>query len=128
MPPVPNPDEHLPLPPHAFQILLSVLDGERHGYAIIKDIEERTGGEMMLGTSTAYAAIKRMERDGLLEGTDGPRGRPSAGPRRRYYRLTDFGRAVARAEGVRIERLQRMIEGSSLLGGSKEVVRGEAGS
>lgn len=124
----PDPEQHLPLPPHAFQILLSVLDGERHGYAIIKNIEERTGGEMMLGTSTTYAAIKRMEREGLLEGADGPRDQPSAGPRRRYYRLTDFGRAVARAEGLRIARLQRMIEGSSLLDGSEEVVRGEAGS
>ncbi len=73
-------------------------------YSTIKDIEKRTGGEIVLGTSTAYAVIKRMVQDGLLEEGQGSTEDPSAGPKRRYYGITDFGRRVARAEGLRITR------------------------
>ena len=68
----PNPKEHLPLQPHVFQVLISLIESSRHGYSIIKDIGRRTGGEMALGTSTLYAAIKRMVKEGLLEETDRP--------------------------------------------------------
>lgn len=111
----PDPDGFLPLAPHSFQILLSLLERELHGYSIIKDVEERTGGEMCLGTSTAYAAIKRMVEDGLLERAEPPADERSGGPPRRYYRITDLGRQVARAEGLRITRLQRMVARTSLL-------------
>ena len=110
-----DPDGFLPLAAHSFQILLSLLERELHGYSIIKDVEERTGGEVRLGTSTAYAAIKRMVEDGLLEEAEPPGEESSGGPRRRYYRITDLGRKVARAEGLRITRLQRMVAGTSLL-------------
>jgi DNA-binding PadR family transcriptional regulator len=115
MPPSNDPSLHLPLAPHAFQILLSLLEGDRHGYSLIKDIEERTRGEMVLGTSTVYAAVKRMVEEGLLQEAPEPAQESSGGPRRRYYRITDFGREVARAEGLRINRLQRMVTESALL-------------
>ncbi|MGD2067847.1 MAG: PadR family transcriptional regulator [Gemmatimonadota bacterium] len=114
-----DPEGYLPLAPHTFQILLSLLDhGPLHGYSIIKDVEGRTEGRTKLGTSTAYAAIKRLVRDGLLEPALAPPGTDSEGPRRRYYRLTPFGRDVARAEGLRIVRLQRMVARTSLLDGN----------
>lgn len=113
-----HPEDHLPLAPHTFQILLSLLEhGPLHGYSIIKDVERRTGGRTKLGTSTAYAAIKRLARDGLLEPAPAPPAAESEGPRRRYYRITPYGRDVARAEGLRIVRLQRMVAGTSLLDG-----------
>lgn len=121
-----DPSLFLPLAPHAFQILLSLLDRDLHGYSLIKDIEGRTGGEMMLGTSTVYAAIKRMVQDGLLEEADLPHAETSGGPRRRYYRITAFGRQVATAEGLRIRRLQQMVAESSLLADVEASLTGEA--
>jgi DNA-binding PadR family transcriptional regulator len=121
-----DPTRFLPLSPHAFQILLSLLDRDLHGYSLIKDVEDRTGGEMVLGTSTAYSAIKRMVEDGLLEDADPPPAEPSGGPRRRYYRITDLGRRVARAEGLRIRRLQEMVAGTSLLDDGEAPLPGEA--
>jgi len=123
-----DPTRHTPLAPHSFQILLSLLDQELHGYSIIKDIEARTGGELILGTSTVYAAIKRMVQEGLLEATEAPASDQSGGPQRRYYRITDYGRRVARAEGLRITRLQDMVAGTSLLDGANPSVTGEAKS
>jgi DNA-binding PadR family transcriptional regulator len=128
MAPQPDPRLHLPLAPHAFQILLSLLERDRHGYSLIKDIEERTGGEMALGTSTVYAAVGRMVADGLLEEAPRPRGESSGGPRRKYYRITDLGRSVARAEGLRIHRLHRMVVDSALLDPSGGAIPEEASS
>jgi len=119
--------QHLPLAPHSFQILLSLLERELHGYSLIRDIEERTGGDMVLGTSTVYAAIKRMVQDGLLEETPAPSPEPSGGPQRRFYRITGRGRDVARAEGLRITRLERMVAGTDLLDGPSVPAGGEVG-
>lgn len=110
-----NPLQHLPMAPHSFQILLSLLDGDKHGYSIIKDIADRSGGKILLGTSTVYAAIKRMQREGLLRESHSPPDAVSEGPKRRYYGITPFGRQVARAEGVRIAELNDMVEGCALL-------------
>ena len=104
-----DPRSLLPLPAHVFQILLSLLDHDLHGYALIQDIARRTGGEMALGTSTLYAAIKRMVKAGLLAETDRPADADSDDERRRYYRATAFGQAVAREEARRIRRLHDMI-------------------
>jgi DNA-binding PadR family transcriptional regulator len=100
---------------HVFHILLSLVDGEQHGYGVIKDITRRTNGELILGTSTLYAAIKRLLREGLIEKTARPREADSDDPRRRYYRATAFGRAVAREEALRIRRLDRIIAKTALL-------------
>ncbi len=110
----PNPK---PLQSHVFHILMSLLDRQRHGYSIIKDISQRTNGEVELGTSTVYAAIKRMMRDGLLEETDKPADEDSADVRRRYYRATDLGREVAREEALRVRRLSRMVAEAKVLDG-----------
>jgi len=80
---------------------------------------------MVLGTSTVYAAIKRLVEDGLLEESPLPAPESSKGPRRRYYRITGFGKEVARAEGLRISRLQRMVEESSLLETGHSPLTGE---
>ena len=101
-----SPEEYnQPLTPPVFQVLLSLADGDKHGYAILKDVEEHSGGEVRLNTGTLYAIIKRLLAEGLLVEL---RNRPRAeddDQRRRYYRLTPKGRAVAAAEVERMERL-----------------------
>ena len=92
---------YLPLSPHQFHILLGLTERERHGYALIQDIEKRTGGAMRLGTGTLYTAIARLVELRLIADT----GREDE--RRRYYRLTALGRAVLEAETARLEALVR---------------------
>jgi DNA-binding PadR family transcriptional regulator len=91
----------LPLSAQQFHILLALTDGERHGYGIIQDVEDRTRGDMRLGTGTLYTAIARLAALGLI--TDSGR----ADDRRRYYRLQPLGRAVLQAETRRLEALVR---------------------
>src|SRR4051812_21405002 len=93
----PDPQVYLPLPVHDLHILLAVLDEARHGYAIIQAIAEQTDGATKLGTSTVYAALKRMMTSGMIAEADRPRNEPSTDERRRYYRATPFGHDVARA-------------------------------
>jgi len=100
---------HLPMAPHAFHILLSLLDEDRHGYALLKDIDERTGGGPALGTSTLYASIRRLMRDGFLTEAEPPEGEETEGPPRKYFRITEKGRALARAEARRVQRLHTMV-------------------
>jgi DNA-binding PadR family transcriptional regulator len=105
-----------PLSPQVFQILLSLADGEdRHGYAILRDIEERTGGEIRLTASTLYAAIKRMLEAGLIAEVDAPE--ETGGAPRRCYRLRKAGRDVARAEAERLARAVDMARDKRLLSG-----------
>ena len=95
----------LPLSPQQFQILLALSDADRHGYGIILEIAERTGGAMRLGTGTLYTALAGLEDSGVV--TE-PKRRPAAAnddSRRRYYRLTPFGRSVLEAETARLEAL-----------------------
>lgn len=109
-----NTQDRPPLAPHVFQILLSLLQGDMHGYSILKDVARRTDGEMKLGTSTVYAALKRMVDGGLLAEVPTPSDAESAGPPRQYYRITELGRTVAREEGLRIRRLNEMVASSPL--------------
>lgn len=105
-----------------FHILLALVDRDRHGYAIIKEIEQRSGGEVVLSTGTLYAAIKRLVESGLIEQTDRPSS-PSDDERRRYYRLTTAGRLAARQEVERMAALvgvaqrKRLIRGVTLPAG-----------
>ena len=104
----PDPSEFLPLPPATFHILLAVSDEDRHGYAIIQDVAARTGGELKLSAGTLYRSIQRMLEQGLIVE---PRERPEPemdDERRRYYRITEFGRRVAEAEARRLAQLLRM--------------------
>jgi DNA-binding PadR family transcriptional regulator len=91
----------LPLPPATLHILLALADGERHGYAIIQDVEERTSGELRMSAGTLYRSIARMVEQGLIAETTKRRTR-AEDERRRYYKLTAFGTAVARAELARL--------------------------
>jgi len=105
----------LPLSAPVFHVLLSLTERELHGYGIIQDIEQRTDGEVTLSTSTLYGAIKRMMRDGLVERSDERPDPEVDDERRRYYKITDFGRDVARHEARRIERLAKVVRKSQLL-------------
>jgi len=104
-----------PLSIPVYQILLSLSDQVLHGYAILQDIKERTGGEVQLAAGTLYAAIARLERDGLIaELAESPDGADDD-PRRRYYRISDAGLAAARAEAERLRRFVNMAEDKRLL-------------
>ncbi|MEO8076779.1 MAG: PadR family transcriptional regulator [Acidobacteriota bacterium] len=109
-----TPDSMIPLPPATFHILVAVADEDRHGYAIIQDIAARTGGELKLSAGTLYRSIQRMQEQGLLVET---RERPAPefdDERRRYYRITPFGTAVARAEARRLSQLVKMARARGL--------------
>ena len=100
-----DPASLLPLTSVMFHVLLSLSDADRHGYGMLKEIEERTGGEVTLSTGTLYGVVKRALADGLIVES---RRRPRASEddeRRRYYRLTDFGRHVVNAEARRLQQL-----------------------
>lgn len=99
-----DPTTFLPLSPPVYHVLLGLGDRALHGYAIMKAFEERTGGRETLLPGTLYATLARMVDSGLLDELPEPP-EPGADRRRRYYRLTDLGRAVARAESERIARL-----------------------
>jgi DNA-binding PadR family transcriptional regulator len=98
-----NPESHLPLSVPVHQILLSLADEDRHGYAIIQDIRARTGGEVELTASTLYGALSRMLTTGTIEEVMDGLAADGDG-RRRYYRMTAHGRAVAREEAERLAR------------------------
>ena len=101
-------DSLLPLQPTTFHILLSLTDEDRHGYAIILEVARRTQGELKLSAGTLYRSIQRMLETGLIVET---RSRPAPeldDERRRYYRITPFGRTVAEAEAGRLRDLLKM--------------------
>lgn len=98
-----------------YEILLSLADDDRHGYGIIKEIEDRSGPGAAPSTGALYLALQRMESDGLIvktEPTD-----PAADRRRRYYRLTEKGRRHAEAESVRLAGLVAAARGKKLIRG-----------
>jgi DNA-binding PadR family transcriptional regulator len=98
----------LPLPAAAFHILLALSAGECHGYGIILDVQERTNGALRLSPGTLYRTIQRLLEDGLIEEPRRKPSGPGTDPRRRYYRMTPFGTAVARAETRRLSDLVRL--------------------
>ena len=107
MPRTRDPQRFLPLTPAMLHVLLALADGDKHGYAIIKEVSRRTADEVVLGAGTLYALIKRLLAEGMILETD-ERPDPSLDDeRRRYYRLTTFGRSVAMAE---VQRLESIVE------------------
>jgi DNA-binding PadR family transcriptional regulator len=111
----PKPEEWLPLTPAMFHILLALADKERHGYDIMREVDERSEGQVRLGPGTLYGSIKRMLNDGLIEELDERPDPELDDERRRYYRLTNFGRRVAVAEAERLERLVKSARSKKLL-------------
>jgi DNA-binding PadR family transcriptional regulator len=106
-------DAMLPLPPATLHILLAVVDGERHGYAIIQDVEARTDGDLRMSAGTLYRSVARMVEQELLVEVNKRRTRADD-ERRRYYRITPFGTAVARAEVRRLSQLVQMARARGL--------------
>ena len=107
-------DALLPLPPVTFHILVALADEDRHGYAIMQDIAERTRGGLTLGAGTLYRSIQRMLEQGLIAEL---RQRPAPeddDERRRYYRITPFGRSVAKAEARRLAQMLRLARARGL--------------
>ena len=107
-------DALLPLPPATFHILIALADGDRHGYAIIQDIAARTNGELQMSAGTLYRSIQRMQEQGLILESQRRPDPEEDDERRRYYRITPFGTAVARAEMRRLTDLVRLARASGL--------------
>src|SRR5215472_3361354 len=110
-----EPEDMLPLTPAVFHILLALTGGERYGYSIMRDVEATTAGQMRLGPGTLYRSIKQMLAAGLIEESAERPDPELDDERRRYYRVTGFGRKVAQAEARRLARLVREAEARRLL-------------
>lgn len=110
-----DPEAWLPLTPAMFHILLALADKERHGYDIMREVDERTGGEVRLGPGTLYGSIKRMLNEGFIAELDERPDVELDDERRRYYRLTDFGHRLAVAEAKRLEKLVKSARSKKLL-------------
>jgi len=113
-----DPDALLPLTPRVFHILLALAEGPEHGYRIMKEVEERSRHRVRIGPGTRYEAIHRLEDGGLIEECDERPDPELDDQRRRYYRLTGFGREVLRAETERL---------AEVVGFAVPVVRGARG-
>jgi DNA-binding PadR family transcriptional regulator len=100
-------DVLLPLPPVTFHILVALAEEDRHGYAIMQEVAARTGGALKLGAGTLYRSIQRMLEQGLITEVTARPSRDLDDERRRYYRITPFGRGVAKAE---MRRLAQMLK------------------
>jgi DNA-binding PadR family transcriptional regulator len=111
------PDSVLPLTPISFEILLALSEGDRHGYAILQQVETRTAGLLPLRTGTLYRALARLEETGLIDLVDGP---DTDDERRRYYRITSRGREVARDEAKRLADQVAAARARKLLSGPNE--------
>ena len=99
-----TPDEYLPLTALWFNILLAAADGPTHGYAVIKEIEKRSGGAMTPGTGTVYVALQRLVQEGLLRESEEGRQEYDDRRARRHYELSPLGREVCTAEARRLAR------------------------
>jgi DNA-binding PadR family transcriptional regulator len=106
-----------PLPFAAFHILLSLADEDRHGYGIMRQVEEQTEGRMRLGPGTLYSSIQALLEEKLIEEVDVREDAEPGRDRRRYYRLTSAGRKLARAEAERLAGILRVARAKKLLRG-----------
>ena len=104
-------DDFLPLSPPRFHVLLALAGGDKHGYAILKDVENLSDGKVRFSASTLYGVIERLDEDGLIEESDERPDPALDDERRRYYRLTEMGASVASAEA---ERLEHVLEAARM--------------
>ncbi len=119
--------QNAPLTTAAYAILLVLADGERHGYAIMKEALRLTSGALRLGPGTLYRSLKQLLDGGSIEEMDAA-GHDPSGERRRLYRITRGGRAAAIAESRRLERLVVAARAARLLPGGAAVAGGESRS
>ncbi|MCA1651043.1 MAG: PadR family transcriptional regulator [Acidobacteria bacterium] len=108
-------DHFLPLTPPVLHTLVALADGDKHGYAILKEIARRTAGDVRLSAGTLYALVKRATADGLIVESDERPDPALDDERRRYYRLTPLGRRVAAAEIARLESIVEMARAKNLV-------------
>ena len=110
-----RPESLIPLPPAVFHILMALADEDRHGYGIIQEVSARTSGEVRLGAGTLYRSIQRMLDDDLIVEVHTRPAPELDDERRRYYRITPFGRAVANAEAARLTELVKLARASGFV-------------
>ena len=110
-----RPDSLIPLPPAVFHILMALSDEDRHGYGILQEVSARTSGEVRLGAGTLYRSIQKMLDDDLIVEVHRRPAPELDDERRRYYRITPFGRAVARAEAARLSDLVKLARASGFV-------------
>lgn len=110
-------DALLPLPEATFHILVALADDDRHGYAVMQDVAARTGGALKLSAGTLYRSIQRMLEQGLISEVSSRPAPEMDDERRRYYRITPFGRAVAKAEARRLAQMLKLARASGLAPG-----------
>ncbi len=110
-------DALLPLPPATFHILVALADEDRHGYAIMQEVTARTGGELKLSAGTLYRSIQRMLEQGLIAEISARPAPELDDERRRYYRITSFGRSVAKAEARRLAQMLKLARASGFAPG-----------
>ena len=113
-----DPDELLPLKSVVFHVLLSLVDGERHGYGIVQDIAQRTSAHLQMEPGNLYRTLRFMLDEGLIEESDRRPAPDADDERRRYYRVTRFGRRVASAEAARLAELVADARARNLLKGN----------
>ncbi|HET6900075.1 MAG TPA: PadR family transcriptional regulator [Vicinamibacteria bacterium] len=113
-----EPEELLPLPTAVFHILIALADRDRHGYSILQDAAARTNGKVQLSAGTLYSSIRRMLEQGLIEELAQSPEPSNTDERRRYYRLTRFGRRVAAAEVGRLRALVQQARETGLVPGA----------
>jgi DNA-binding PadR family transcriptional regulator len=106
-----------PLPAAAFQIMLALADGDLHGYAIMRQVEQQTGGRLRLGPGTLYSSIQTILEGKLIEEVDGREDLEGRSERRRYYRLTAAGRKLARLEAEKMADVLRVARARKILRG-----------
>src|SRR5712692_8447533 len=106
----PSPESFLPLKPNWFHVLLSLADQEQHGYGIMQEVLDRTGGKVRLWPATLYGSLKRLIEAGLIEESSARPAREFDDARRRYYHLTRLGRRVLDAESARLQELVRILQ------------------
>jgi DNA-binding PadR family transcriptional regulator len=111
----PTPDSLLPLPTAVFHILIALADRDRHGYSIMQEVSARTEGKMQLSAGTLYSSIRRMREQGLIEELAESPDPSNTDERRRYYRLTRFGRRAAAAEVARLNALVQQAHATGLV-------------
>ena len=113
-----EPEELLPLSPAVFHILLALSAGERHGYGIMREVAALSHGQVRIGPGTLYRSLRQMLDAGMVEESDERPDPALDDERRRYYRLTGFGRQVAQGEAMRLARLVREAEARRVLPGA----------
>ena len=112
----PAPEDFLPLAQDALFVMLALAAEPLHGYGIIRDVEQRSEGRVLLQTGALYRTLRRLLTDGLIEECSRPAGADSQDERRRYYQPTQFGRTVLDAE---VERMARLVRAARLTAGGK---------